>query len=135
MSKPILTALAKFYQTHGRPPEGEELLALTSGIAPAAAAPINSAGPMPSAAAIASEIVTAQAAAAAASKFLTKAEFDQLSSQAKGDFFRSGGRLVEGPPAPARKSSTPGVKHRAEFNELSPQGRMDFMRSGGKLID
>lgn len=101
---------------------------------PTATAP-TAAAPQASAAVIAKAVVDEQEARAAAAKQKTKAEFDQLTPQAKGEFFRGGGKLISEAAPPVRKSSTPGVKHRAEFNELSPQGRMDFMKAGGKLID
>ena len=130
---PTLDALVASHQANPNMTDDERLVDLTNRLPSIAAAPINSAGPMPSAAAIASEIVIAQAAAAAASKFLTKAEFDQLSSQAKGDFFRSGGKLVEAAPPPIKKSTTPGIMALAEFQTLTPQARMAFMNAGGKL--
>jgi len=101
---PILDNLAKFHAEHGRPPEGAELLAL------AAAAPVAAASPttptvvpaLPGETLMGKKMRLAHEQSAASrpakaqpatGKTLTKAEFDQLSPQAKHEHFRNGGKL------------------------------------------
>ncbi len=50
--------------------------------------------PAPSATSIASEILRLQAEAEAAAKIKTRAQFNELTPQAKSDFFRKGGKLA-----------------------------------------
>ena len=56
-------------------------------------APLMSNQTMPTASAIAAEIVKAQAAAEAAAKLKTRAQFSELTPQAKAAFLKNGGKL------------------------------------------
>ena len=110
---PILDALAVFYQKHGRPPEGEELLALHQSAAPTAVAPLTKAVVIPTTppahqgeTAMGRKLRESRESCATASKaeavkhqptpgkVLTKSAFDLLTASAKMEFFRTGGKLA-----------------------------------------
>ena len=76
-----------------------------------------------------------------AANTITRAQFDAMAPESKGKFMKDGGRIADGPAAPASKpeASAPpaGAKTvtRAAFDQMPQSDRHGFFKSGGKVSD
>ncbi len=90
---------------------------------------------MPTAAAIAAEIVKLNTANEAAAKVKTRSQFSALNTREKSEFFKNGGKLISDPqPAKAHRDKS-GNLTRAGFDAMSPAAKAAHCKSGAGIID